>query len=72
MWTPATRGRMAGIEKKTKRYQTDLTDEGCPEEHPPSRSPCDKRTPQVINVQCRYKTAVCFYRIRGLSAPTPR
>ena len=27
MWTPATRGRMAKIEKKTKRYPTDLTDE---------------------------------------------
>ena len=27
MWTPATRGRMAEIEKKTKRYPTDLTDE---------------------------------------------
>lgn len=27
MWTPATRGRMAEIERKTKRYPTDLTDE---------------------------------------------
>jgi putative transposase len=27
MWTPATRGRMAAIEKKTKRYPSDLTDE---------------------------------------------
>ena len=27
MWTPATRGRMAEIEKKTKRYRADLTDE---------------------------------------------
>ena len=27
MWTPATRGRMAEFEKKTKRYPTDLTDE---------------------------------------------
>lgn len=27
MWTPANRGRMADIEKKTKRYPTDLTDE---------------------------------------------
>src|SRR6266536_1767867 len=27
MWTPATRGRMAAIERKTKRYPTDLTDE---------------------------------------------
>ena len=27
MWTPATRGRMAEIEKKTKRYPTDFTDE---------------------------------------------
>ena len=27
MWTPATRGRMGEIEKKTKRYPTDLTDE---------------------------------------------
>jgi putative transposase len=27
MWTPASRGRMAGIEKKTKRYPSDLTDE---------------------------------------------
>jgi len=27
MWTPATRGRLAEIEKKTKRYPTDLTDE---------------------------------------------
>ena len=27
MWTPATRGRMAEIEKKTKRYPTALTDE---------------------------------------------
>lgn len=27
MWTPATRGRMAEIAKKTKRYPTDLTDE---------------------------------------------
>lgn len=26
MWTPANRGRMAEIEKKTKRYPTDLTD----------------------------------------------
>lgn len=26
MWTPVTRGRMAEIEKKTKRYPTDLTD----------------------------------------------
>src|SRR5271154_2145787 len=25
MWTPATRGRMAKIEKKTKRYPGDLT-----------------------------------------------
>lgn len=27
MWTPATRGRMAKIEKKTRRYPSDLTDE---------------------------------------------
>jgi hypothetical protein len=27
MWTPAIRGRMAKIEKKTRRYPTDLTDE---------------------------------------------
>src|ERR1700757_1433296 len=27
MWSPTTRGRMAEIEKKTKRYPTDLTDE---------------------------------------------
>ena len=27
MWTRATRGRMAAIEKKTKRYPSDLTDE---------------------------------------------
>src|SRR5271155_3747643 len=27
MWTPATRGRMAKIEKKTKRYPSELTDE---------------------------------------------
>ncbi|MDP1729800.1 MAG: IS5/IS1182 family transposase, partial [Devosia sp.] len=27
MWTPATRGRMAEIAKKTKRYPTDLTEE---------------------------------------------
>ena len=27
MWTRATRGRMAGIEKKNKRYPSDLTDE---------------------------------------------
>jgi hypothetical protein len=26
MWTEASRGRMAEIEKKTKRYPTDLTD----------------------------------------------
>ncbi len=27
MWSPATRGQMVEIEKKTKRYPTDLTDE---------------------------------------------
>ena len=27
MWTEATRSRMARIEKQTKRYSTDLTDE---------------------------------------------
>src|ERR1700747_2135440 len=27
MWTPARRARMAKIEKKTKRYPSDLTDE---------------------------------------------
>ena len=27
MWTQANRGRMAKIEKKTKRYPSDLTDE---------------------------------------------
>jgi putative transposase len=27
MWTPASRGRMAQIERKTKRYPSDLTDE---------------------------------------------
>src|SRR5437899_3035746 len=27
MWTRATRGRMADIEKQTKRYPSDLTDE---------------------------------------------
>jgi len=27
MWTQANRGRMANIEKQTKRYPTDLTDE---------------------------------------------
>jgi len=27
MWTAANRGRMAEIEKKTKRYPTDLTEE---------------------------------------------
>src|SRR6476469_3518067 len=27
MWTPTNRGRMADIEKKTKRYPSDLTDE---------------------------------------------
>ena len=26
MWTAKTRGRMAAIEKRTKRYPTDLTD----------------------------------------------
>jgi hypothetical protein len=26
MWTAESRGRMAGIEKKTKRYPSDLTD----------------------------------------------
>jgi hypothetical protein len=26
MWTEASRGRMAEIEKKTKRYPTDMTD----------------------------------------------
>jgi len=26
MWTAKTRGRIAAIEKKTKRYPTDLTD----------------------------------------------
>jgi|SRR6266566_96239 putative transposase len=30
MWTQATRGRMAAIEKKTKRYPSDLTDEEWP------------------------------------------
>ena len=40
MWTPATRGRMAEIEKKTKRYPTDLTDAGggwrmLPKDFPP-------------------------------------
>ncbi|OYD84828.1 hypothetical protein CHT98_07935 (plasmid) [Azospirillum brasilense] len=29
MWTEATRGRMARIEKKTKRYSTDLSDKEC-------------------------------------------
>ena len=28
MWTRASRGRMAGFEKRSKRYPTDLTDEG--------------------------------------------
>jgi hypothetical protein len=28
MWTQANRGRMADIEKKAKRYPTDLTDGG--------------------------------------------
>ena len=28
MWTKASRGRMAGLEKRPKRYPTDLTDEG--------------------------------------------
>ena len=28
MWTKASRGRMAELEKRTKRYPTDLTDEG--------------------------------------------
>jgi hypothetical protein len=27
MWTSSSRGRMADIAKKTKRYPTDLTDE---------------------------------------------
>jgi hypothetical protein len=27
MWTAANRARMAAIEKKTRRYPTDLTDE---------------------------------------------
>lgn len=27
MWTAETRGRMASIERRTKRYPTDLTDE---------------------------------------------
>jgi hypothetical protein len=27
MWTPETRGRMAKIAQKTKRYPSDLTDE---------------------------------------------
>jgi hypothetical protein len=27
MWNTATRGRMVAIEKKTKRYPRDLTDE---------------------------------------------
>jgi len=27
MWTRETRGRVAAIERKTKRYPTDLTDE---------------------------------------------
>src|SRR6201984_1158526 len=35
MWTPATRGRMAKIEKKTKRYPSDLTDEEGERAFPP-------------------------------------
>ncbi|MDX2101832.1 MAG: IS5/IS1182 family transposase, partial [Alphaproteobacteria bacterium] len=27
MWNTSTRGRMAALEKKTKRYPSDLTDE---------------------------------------------
>ena len=27
MWNPTNRSRVAGIEKKTKRYPSDLTDE---------------------------------------------
>ena len=28
MWTKTSRGRMVELEKRTKRYPTDLTDEG--------------------------------------------
>ena len=29
MWTEQSRGRMAVLEEKTKRYPSDLTDEEC-------------------------------------------
>ncbi|MGH7878846.1 MAG: transposase, partial [Candidatus Binataceae bacterium] len=48
MWTPANRGRMARIEKKTRRYPSDLTDEEWERIKPPLPRPAKKgRKPEV-------------------------
>ena len=73
MWTPATRGRMADIEKKTKRYPTDLTDEEWAQIQPflPGRAksgrPVETDLREVLKairyLVCSVAAGGCFRRI---------
>jgi putative transposase len=51
MWTPETRGRMAEIRKKLKRYPTDMTDEEWSVIEPLLPAPARKGRPRKTNLR---------------------
>jgi putative transposase len=51
MWTPETRGRMAQIRKKLKRYPTDMTDEEWSVIEPLLPAPARKGRPRKTNLR---------------------
>ncbi|KAA0675754.1 IS5 family transposase [Azospirillum brasilense] len=51
MWTEATRSRMARIEKKTKRYSTDLTDEEWSVMEPLMPQKADTGRPRCVDLR---------------------
>ena len=69
MWTPEQRGRMAAIAKKTKRYPSDLTDEGwerlCPLMPEPGRRgrPREVEFREVINAVRYLVRSGCGWRM---------
>ncbi len=60
MWTQANRGRMANIEKNTKRYPSDLTDEEWERIRPRAKEACrySEAGPVLPKVQ-RFVHRVC-------------
>ncbi|MGH6803367.1 MAG: IS5 family transposase [Methyloceanibacter sp.] len=75
MWTPVTRGRMAEIEKKTRRYPSDLTDEEWARIAPmlpgPAKTgrPCSVDLREVLNAIRYLARAGCGWRMLPTDFP---